>query len=259
MPDHARIDPTQLSCRGLSVHFGQRSALNDVSAVFHSGQITSLLGPNGAGKSTLLKAVAGLLRPSHGEVRFGADLITKPNPAIVYVPQRSSVDWTFPVSVLDVVLMAAAKRRSRLLPFASRDNAAALDALRDVGMERFSGVQIGQLSGGQQQRVFLARALLQDGAALLLDEPFAGIDTPTQELLISIFERLGRSGKTIICATHDLAQASAFSDQILLLNRTVVAHGAPRETMTAANLRVAFGGQAVLPIDQIASTTGAPA
>jgi ABC-type Mn2+/Zn2+ transport system ATPase subunit len=239
------------------VHFDQRSALNGVSAVFHSGQVTSLLGPNGAGKSTLLKTLAGLLEPSHGEVRYGARVITKPNPAIVYVPQRSSVDWTFPVSVLDVVLMAAAKRRSRLLPFGARDRTAALNALRQVGMERFAEIQIGQLSGGQQQRAFLARALLQDGAALLLDEPFAGVDTPTQELLISIFERLARQGKAIVCATHDLAQASEFSDQILLLNRTVIAHGAPRETMTAANLRAAFGGQAVLPIDQIATSAGA--
>jgi manganese/zinc/iron transport system ATP- binding protein len=118
-------------------------------------------------------------------------------------------------------------------------------------MDHLADIQIGQLSGGQQQRVFLARALLQDGAALLLDEPFAGVDTPTQELLISIFRRLVERGKTVICATHDLAQAADFSDQILLLNRTVIAHGGPLETMTAANLRATFGGQAILPMDHL--------
>ena len=244
-------DASRLACEGLSVHFGQRSALDNVSAGLHSGQITSLLGPNGAGKSTLLKVLAGLLAPSHGRVVFGEQAILKPNPAIVYVPQRTSVDWTFPVSVLDVVLMAARRRRSRLLPFGVPDRRAALDALAEVRMDHLAGVQIGQLSGGQQQRVFLARALLQDGAALLLDEPFAGVDTPTKELLISIFRGLAERGKTVICATHDLAQAADFSDQILLLNRTVVAHGAPIETMTAANLRATFGGQAILPVEQL--------
>jgi ABC-type Mn2+/Zn2+ transport system ATPase subunit len=243
-------DASRLACEGLSVHFGPRSALDNVSAVFHSGQITSLLGPNGAGKSTLLKVLAGLLAPSHGSVVFGDQAILRPNPAIVYVPQRSSVDWTFPVSVLDVVLMAA-RRRSRWLPFSIPDKRAASDALAEVRMDHLADIQIGQLSGGQQQRVFLARALLQDGAALLLDEPFAGVDTPTQELLISIFRRLVERGKTVICATHDLAQAADFSDQILLLNRTVIAHGGPLETMTAANLRATFGGQAILPMDHL--------
>lgn len=244
-------DPTRLAVEGLSVHFGRRSALDGVSAVFHSGQITSLLGPNGAGKSTLLKVLAGLLAPSHGRVAFGEQTIVKPNPAIVYVPQRSSVDWTFPVSVLDVALMAARRRRSRFLPFGTPDKRAALDALAEVRIDHLAAVQIGQLSGGQQQRVFLARALLQNGAALLLDEPFAGVDTPTQELLISIFRGLAVRGKTVICATHDLAQAAGFSDQILLLNRTVIAHGSPLETVTAANLKATFGGQALLPLDQL--------
>jgi manganese/zinc/iron transport system ATP- binding protein len=251
------IPARTLACEGLGVHFDRRSALENVDAVFTAGQITSLLGPNGAGKSTLLKVIAGLLSPSHGRVAFGGVTIAKPNPAIVYVPQRSSVDWTFPVNVLDVVLMAIAKRRTRWLPFGGSDRDAALNALDQVGMAAFATVQIGQLSGGQQQRVFLARALLQQGEAVLLDEPFAGVDTPTQELLISLFRGLANRGSTIICATHDLAQASEFSDQILLLNRTVIAHGSPAETMTSANLRATFGGQAVLPIDEIQTASGA--
>jgi len=250
-PPPARREARSLNCDALSVHFDRRSALERVNATFRAGQITSLLGPNGAGKSTLLKVIAGLLSASHGQVCFGGVAIAKPNPAIVYVPQRSSVDWNFPVSVLDVVLMAAAKRRARWLPFGGSDRDAAFNALTQVGMDHFADVQIGQLSGGQQQRVFLARALLQRGEAVLLDEPFAGVDTPTQELLIDLFRGLADQGGTIIVATHDLAQAADFSDQILLLNRTVVAHGTPAETMTAANLRAAFGGQAILPLDQI--------
>ena len=246
-----------LACEGLSVHFDRRSAIDHVDAQFHAGQITCLLGPNGAGKSTLLKVIAGLLTPSHGRVLFGGVTITKPNRCIVYVPQRSSVDWSFPVSVLDVVLMAAAKRRSRWLPFGGLDHDSAIGALALVGMEQFANVQIGQLSGGQQQRVFLARALLQRGETVLLDEPFAGVDTPTQDLLISLFRTLAAEGSSIICATHDLAQAADFSNQILLLNRTVVAHGTPAETMNATNLRATFGGQAILPIERMETASGA--
>ena len=235
-----------LETADLSVHFGARSALEGITERFGPAEAVSLLGPNGAGKSTLLKVLAGMLPPTHGRVAMGGAPIRRPDPAVVYVPQRTGVDWTFPVGVLDVALMGRARGRSRLAPFGRADRAAALAALARVGMERFAGVQIGQLSGGQQQRVFLARALLQAGAVYLLDEPFAGVDVPTQELLIDLFAGLRRDGRTVVYATHDLAQAARCSDRVLLLNRRVVAAGPPAAAMTAANLRAAFGGQAVL-------------
>jgi manganese/zinc/iron transport system ATP- binding protein len=239
----------RLVTEGLSVHFEDRSALEDVSLAFRASEATSLLGPNGAGKSTLLKVLAGMLPATHGAVCFDGHPAGRPDPRIVYVPQRTSVDWTFPVSVLDVVLMALAGRRSRWIPFGAEDRRRALDALNQVGMRRFAPIQIGALSGGQQQRVFLARSLLQGGEVYLLDEPFAGVDVPTQELLVDLFEDLRRAGKTIIYATHDLAQAAKSSDQIVLLNHRVIAAGPPRAVMTAVNLRAAFGGQAVVPFD----------
>ncbi|MEA2586579.1 MAG: manganese/zinc/iron transport system binding protein [Thermomicrobiales bacterium] len=239
----------RLVVEGLGVHFADRSALEGISVSFGAGESVSLLGPNGAGKSTLLKVIAGVLPATHGSVRLAGRPIDGTNPAVVYVPQRSSVDWTFPVSVLDVVLMARAQRRSRFGPFRGEDRERALAALDQVGMRPFAPVQIGQLSGGQQQRVFLARALLQDGDVYLLDEPFTGVDVPTQELVVSLFDQLRRTGRTIIYATHDLAQAAKSSDRIFLLNRRLIASGPPSETMTAANLRAAFGGQAIVPLD----------
>lgn len=238
-----------LVCNELSVHFENRSALSGVEVAFHPGETISLLGPNGAGKSTLLRVIAGLLPPTHGTVALDGNPIAGPNPAVIYVPQRNSVDWTFPVSVLEVVLMAVARKRSRLRPFAREAQDAALAALDRTGMRRFADVQIGQLSGGQQQRVFLARALLQQGEVYLLDEPFAGVDVPTQELLVSLFDGLRENGKTIVYATHDLAQAARSSDRILLLNRQLIANGPPAQVMTAANLKATFGGQAIVPFD----------
>lgn len=240
------VSAAWIETEGLGVHFGARPALEDVGVRLGPAETVSLLGPNGAGKSTLLKALAGMLPPSHGVVRLNGAPVHRPTRTVVYVPQRSGVDWSFPVSVLDVTLMGAARRRSRFVPYGAKDRAAALAALERVGMRRLAAIQIGQLSGGQQQRVFLARALLQDGDIYLLDEPFAGVDIPTQELLIDLFGGLRAAGKTIVYATHDLAQAARCSDRVLLLNGCLIAVGAPAEVMTPANLQATFGGQVVL-------------
>jgi len=239
----------------LSVHFGPRSALEAITTRFDPAETVSLLGPNGAGKSTLLKALAGMLPPTHGMIRLNGRRVTRPSPTVVYVPQRSGVDWTFPVSVLDVALMGRTLRQSRLMVVTRANRDAAMESLHQVGMRHLANVQIGQLSGGQQQRVFLARALLQDGEVFLLDEPFAGVDVPTQELLVSLFGRLRDAGKTIVYATHDLAQAAVSSDRVLLLDRRIVATGAPDQVMTAENLRATFGGQAIVPLTTPAGGT----
>ena len=233
---------TRLKVDGLSVHFGPRSALDAIDAEIGAGETVSLLGPNGAGKSTLLRVLAGMLPPTHGVVTLDGAPIRRPNPNMVYVPQRTGVDWSFPVSVLDVALMGRARHRTRLRPFGDRERHAALAALAQVGMERFANVQIGQLSGGQQQRVALARALVQGGDILLLYEPFGGVDIPTQDLLIALFAELRAAGKTIVYATHDLAQANRSSDRVFLLNRRLVVAGPPRAVMTETDMRATFGG-----------------
>ena len=252
---HPGAPPPRLVTDALSIHFGPRSALDGLDVAFAPGEVVALLGPNGAGKSTLLKALAGMLAPTHGVVRFDGSAVRRPNPRVVYVPQRTGVDWTFPVSVLDVALMGRARRRSRLAPLAPQDRADALAALDSVGIRHLAPIQIGQLSGGQQQRAFLARALLQAGDVYLLDEPFAGVDVPTQELLVALFRQLRDDGKTIVYATHDLEQARLSADRVLLLNRRVIADGSPPAVMTAPNLRATFGGAAVI----VTSNAGPPA
>ncbi len=243
----AVVSPLRLKTCSLGVHFGNRSALEQVDLVLTGGEAVSVLGPNGAGKSTLLKALSGMLPPTHGEVRLDGQPVHGGDHRVVYVPQRTAVDWSFPISVLDVSLMGINRQRSRLRPFSRGDRATAVRSLEAVGMHRLAHVQIGQLSGGQQQRVFLARALLQEGDIYLLDEPFTGVDVPTQGLLVDLFNGLKRQGKIIVYATHDLALAAASSDRVVLLNRRLVADGSPASTLTPDNLRRAFGGQAVVP------------
>ena len=228
----------------LGVHFAERSAIEEISLDFLGGQTTSLVGPNGAGKSTLLKCLDGMLAPTHGEVFLDGQPVDRPSPRVAYVPQRSDVDWKFPISVLDVALMGRALRASRLSPVSHRDRLDALVALAEVRMRRFAPVQIGALSGGQQQRVFIARALLQEADVFLLDEPFSGVDAPTQALVLQVLHDLRLAGKTIVFATHDLAMAERSADVSVLLNRRVVAAGPPSQVLTVHNLQLAFGGTA---------------
>ena len=237
-----------LTTHNLSVHYGNRPALEDVSISVRAGEVVGLLGPNGAGKSTLLKVIAGMVPASHGTCQFQGRDVRGAQPGITYVPQRSGAVWTFPISVLDAVLLGLARKTPRFRGFNNGERRQALDALRHVEMERFADVQIGALSGGQQQRVFLARALLACGTILLLDEPFTGVDVPTQELFVSLFDDLKARGTSIIYATHDLEQARKTSDTVMLINRRLIASGPPREVFHSSKLQEAFGG-AVIVID----------
>lgn len=230
----------------LAVHFENRSAIEDINLEFRVGETTSLVGPNGAGKSTLLRCLDGILPPTHGEVFLDGRPVHRPSPRVAYVPQRSDVDWRFPISVLDVALMGRVLRANRLLPLSRRDRQDALAALAEVRMQRFASVQIGALSGGQQQRVFIARALLQEADVFVLDEPFSGVDAPTQALVLQVLDDLRSTGKTIIFATHDLLMAERSADVCVLLNRRVIAAGPPAEVLTVQNLQATFGGPAAL-------------
>ena len=240
--DHEPI----LTARELSVHYGDRSALRDVTLDIYPGRTVSLLGPNGAGKSSLLKVFAGMIPPSHGSVEFEGAPLSGTHDCVTYVPQRTGADWAFPISVLEATLLGLARSRSRWRPFTRRDRDQAMQALQQVKMDHLAHAQIGALSGGQQQRVFLARALLACGRVLLLDEPFTGVDIPTQEMLVELFERLRNNGTAVVYATHDLQQAASTSDEVVLLNVHIVAQGAPADVMTEQILRTAFGGQVIV-------------
>lgn len=244
MPSHA-ASPI-IECQDLSVHYEDRSALRNVTLDIYPGEILGLLGPNGAGKSTLLKVIAGMLPASHGEVRFRGERIDGANACITYVPQRSDVDWTFPISVLDATLLGLAPKRSRWTPFTRKDRESALHALEQVRMDHLASAQIGALSGGQQQRVFLARALLACGDVLLLDEPFTGVDIPTQEMLVAIFRELSKHGTAVVYATHDLQQAAKTSDNVVLLNGEIIAYGSSASAINHDTLQRTFGGQVVV-------------
>lgn len=218
-----------------------RYALEAIDFHIERGERIAVVGPNGAGKSTLFKLVSGTLRPDRGSIRvFGY------GPAghicIAYVPQRSQVDWRFPVTVEDVVMMGRVGQIG-LFRWPRRGDRAAVHASLDrVGATALTHKQIGELSGGQQQRVFLARALAQEAEVVLLDEPLNGLDVPSQEAILTILDDLRRDGVTVLLATHDLDLAAERFDRIMLLNHRIIAFGPAAEVLHADNLLHAFGG-----------------
>lgn len=234
-----------LSCTDLTVHYDNRSALRNVNLAVYPGRILALLGPNGAGKSTLLKVLAGMIPASHGVAEHRSITLAGPIRDVTYVPQRSGVDWKFPISVLECVLLGLTGTRSRWKPLSKADREQAMQALSDVRMDHLAHAQIDALSGGQQQRVFLARALMSGGTVLLLDEPFTGVDVPTQEMLVEILGELRSKGTAIVYATHDLVQAARTADTAVLLNGEIIAEGEPKTIFTDENLLRTFGGALV--------------
>lgn len=211
---------------------GQPPALEGVTFSVPPGELVGLIGPNGAGKSTLLKAMLGLVQPLRGEVRAFGRPIADARADIAYMPQVEEVDWAFPVSVLDVVLMG---RQHGTHPFArvsAEDRAAAADALERVALAQYASRQVGRLSGGQRRRVLMARAIARGARLLLLDEPFAGLDAAVQHDLIAILDGLAREGRSIVVATHDLSCVANSCDEALCLNRTLIAAGPSLDVLT---------------------------
>lgn len=216
-------------------------ALREVSFTLGRGERMGLVGPNGAGKSTLFKLIVGILAPTEGRVTvFGR--APERHTCIAYVPQRSEVDWSFPATVADVVMMGRVGQIGLFRWPQARDRAIVKQSLARVNAQHLAHKQIGELSGGQQQRVFIARALAQEAQLLLLDEPLAGLDTPSQEGIFEIMDGLREDGVTVLMATHDLAVAAERFDRIMLLNRRVVAFDTPAKCLTAENLVRAYGG-----------------
>jgi len=231
-----------LDIHDLTVSYRDKVALQDVDLAIPAGKLAAIIGPNGAGKSTLLKAALGLVPTVAGSVLVYGQPCAKQRHLVGYVPQRSSVDWDFPTTVLDVVLMGTYGRLGWVRRPGRAERARALACLDQVGMADYADRQIGQLSGGQQQRVFLARALAQDASVYFLDEPMAGVDAVTEQTILSVLQDLARQGRTIICVHHDLDSAPQYFDWVVLLNVRVIASGPLATTFTADNLRKTYGG-----------------
>lgn len=232
-----------LEVSNVSVQYDNVVALDHVSLTLQRGDQLAVVGPNGAGKSTLFHVIAGIVRPNSGAIRIYG---SQPGGHICvgYVPQRTRLDANFPVTVRDVVMMGRTGKIGFLRQPGKQDREIVQHALEQVEMQQLAKRQIGELSGGQQQRIFLARALAQEAEILLLDEPLTGLDAPSQQAILNILDTLRAQGVTMLVATHDLNQASARFPLVALINRRLVAIGAPEQVFSAANLTSAFGSHA---------------
>jgi ABC-type Mn2+/Zn2+ transport system ATPase subunit len=234
--------PVALKVEGLSVGYaGQSRAITSVSFEVNQGERIAVIGPNGAGKSTLFKALVGLIPHASGEISLHGEDCRTSHTMIGYVPQQEAIDWNFPVTVYDVVMMGRARKIGWLRWPRKHDRAAVHAALEQVGMRDYHSRQIGQLSGGQKRRVFIARALAQETDLLLLDEPFSGVDIAAEEEIMETLDELQASGITVLLATHDLNTAAARFDRILLLNGCVITYGHPEHAFQPEALKAAYG------------------
>lgn len=232
-----------LEIHDLIVSYQKKPVLYGVDLAVPQGSMVGVVGPNGAGKSTLIRTVMGLVSHAHGWVKvFGGELKDSIK-RVGYVPQRESVDWDFPVSVMDVVLMGCYGRSGLIKRPGQMEKEKAMQALEKVGLEAYSKRQISNLSGGQQQRVFLARALAQESDLYLMDEPFAGVDAATEVAIVDLLGQIRDQGKTLIVVHHDLATAREYFDMILLLNMRVVGFGKTNEVFNSELLQKTYGGR----------------
>jgi manganese transport system ATP-binding protein len=229
----------------VTVTYNGKVALHGANLLLVSGSISGLVGMNGSGKSTLFKAIMGFVKPTTGQVLINGmpiRLVQKKN-IVAYVPQSEEVDWNFPVSVWDVVMMGRYGYMNVLRIPSATDRRIVAESLEQVQMTEFQNRQIGELSGGQKKRTFLARALAQQGTVMLLDEPFTGVDVKTEKTMIELLIELRELGHTILISTHDLASVATFCDQVVLINRTILAYGPTAEVFTQENLTRTFGGR----------------
>ncbi|MBE8966919.1 metal ABC transporter ATP-binding protein [Nostocales cyanobacterium LEGE 12452] len=233
-----------IDVENLTVAYHGKVALHGASLQIQAGSISGLVGMNGSGKSTLFKAIMGFLKPVTGRVLInGLPIKTVQKKSLVaYVPQSEEVDWNFPVSVHDVVMMGRYGYMNILRIPSANDQRVVRESLERVQMWSMRDRQIGELSGGQKKRAFLARALAQQGTVLLLDEPFTGVDIKTEKAMIDLLLELREEGHTILISTHDLASITTFCDQVVLINRTILAYGDTSEVFTEENLSRTFGG-----------------
>lgn len=228
---------SSLKASQLTVTYGKLSVLWDISLDVPKENLIGIIGPNGAGKSTFLKAALGLVKPLSGSISF-PDIKKR---QIAYVPQRDSVDWDFPITVFDVVLMGRYKKTGLFGRINRADREAAFFALEQCGLSALADRQIGELSGGQKQRLFIARALAKDPEIFLMDEPFAGVDVSSEEVIVSILQKLKKEKKTIFVVHHDLSSVENYFDYLILLRTRLVASGPVKEVFTKENLTKTYG------------------
>lgn len=238
-----QVESPVLEVHDLIVSYEQSPVLWNIDLSLPEGQLIGILGPNGAGKSTLIKAVMGLVNPTGGYVKLFDKPLEEVRSRISYVPQRESVDWNFPASVLDVVMMGTYGKLGLFKRPGKKEKEIALASLDKVGMSAFINRQISELSGGQQQRVFLARALAQDADLYLMDEPFAGVDMATETAIFELLKQMTQEGKTVIVVHHDIYSAMNYFDWIIMLNLHLVASGPRQQVVTEELLRKTYGGK----------------
>ena len=235
--------PAVVEIDDLTVAYRQHPVLWDIDLTVRAGALTAVVGPNGAGKTTLIKSIIGLVPVAAGRVRVLGRRYREARRDVAYVPQRGSVDWDFPTSVIDVVLMGSYGALGWVRRPGVRERAAAIEALEKVGLEAFRDRQISQLSGGQQQRVFLARALIQNARLYLMDEPFQGVDARTERAIVDVLKEIRTQGRTVVAVHHALQSVPEYFDDVVLLNVRKVASGSVEDVFTEENLRATYGGR----------------
>ncbi len=243
-PEHSPDSP--LSVHSLTVAYSRKPVLWDVDYDAPKGSLVAIVGPNGAGKTTFIKACLNLIPSATGTVEFWGKSLNIQRPRIGYVPQRESVDWDFPVSAVEVVLMGRYRKIGWFHRISKEHRDVALDCLSQVGLSDFAERQINQLSGGQQQRVFLARALAQQAELYFMDEPFAGVDAATERAVVDILRKLKDAGKTVLCVHHDITTVPEYFDDAVLLNTRLIASGKVADIFTQENLKITYGGRLTL-------------
>jgi manganese/zinc/iron transport system ATP- binding protein len=256
--EEIRQETHALEVHDLTVSYERKPVLWGIDFVIPSGKIVGIVGPNGAGKSTLLKAVMGLIPSDSGYARIFDKPLKLVRRRVSYVPQKESVDWDFPASVKDIVMMGRYAGMGLVSRPKKADYEAVAYALEQVGMTAFRNRQISELSGGQQQRVFLARALAQHADIYFMDEPFAGVDASTEKAIIEVLKKLSEEGKTIVVVHHDLQSVSTYFDWLILLNLRLVGCGPTHDVFTNEKLEETYGGKLKLLTDvgQLMKTKG---
>jgi manganese/zinc/iron transport system ATP- binding protein len=239
------MTPTNLAIQvtDLTVAYQAKPVLWDIDLDVPGGILMAVVGPNGAGKTTLIKAILGLIQPAAGQVLIHDKPYKEQRHLVAYVPQRGSVDWDFPTSVLDVVMMGRYGSLGWIRRSGRREKELAMEALEKVGMADYHDRQISQLSGGQQQRVFLARALVQDAQVYFMDEPFQGVDATTERAIVTLLKELRAAGKTVVAVHHDLQTVPEYFDWVTLLNVRRIASGPVGDVFTEQNLKQTYGGR----------------
>ncbi len=214
-----------MNLTNITVRYDDRVVLDDINVAIKFGKLTGIIGPNGAGKSTLLKTMIGLVKRERGEVTISDVPLIKVTQKLAYVPQRSEIDLTFPITIQEMVLLGTYPSLRLMQKPGKKEKKLAFEALQQVGMDALCNKQIGQLSGGQLQRVFIARALAQNADIFLLDEPFAGIDATSEIFIMALLKKLRDSGKTIVVVHHDFHKVAEYFDEIILLNKKLITAG----------------------------------